>query len=177
MEYPLDLFQSGLWAIGECIKEEQNERYEKKLSELITYSIFHTKNTKAQEEICFIVRREAEKVFSYPSEQATDPGSPTVSTYTPTPSLPTPQIQVTSSPHIHQSPHHRSPIITSPPLPPPRHIFLTSQQPVRASVRIRNQHRSQSQSWWAAHLIKISSWFHTTISEVTIYTKPNYRLS
>ena len=53
--------------------KEQNKRYEKKLSELITYSIFHTKNTKAQEEICFIVRREAEKVFSYPSEQATDP--------------------------------------------------------------------------------------------------------
>ena len=45
--------------------KEQNKRYEKKLSELITYSIFHTKNTKAQEEICFIVRREAEKVFSY----------------------------------------------------------------------------------------------------------------
>ena len=60
--------------------KEQNKRYEKKLSELITYSIFHTKNTKAQEEICFIVRREAEKVFSYPSEQATDPGSSTVST-------------------------------------------------------------------------------------------------
>ena len=36
--------------------KEQNKRYEKKLSELITYSIFHTKNTKAQEEICFIVR-------------------------------------------------------------------------------------------------------------------------
>ena len=125
----------------------------KKLSELITYSIFHTKNTKAQEEICFIVRREVEKVFSYPSEQATDPGSPTVSTsvtHMPTPSRPTPQIQVTSSPHIHQSPHHRSPIITSPPLSPPlsppRHIFSTSQQPVRSSVRIRNQHRSQSQS-------------------------------
>ena len=60
--------------------KEQNKRYEKKLSELITYSIFHTKNTKAQEEICFIVRREAEKVFSYPSEQATDPGSSTIST-------------------------------------------------------------------------------------------------
>ena len=106
--------------------KEQNKCYEKKLSELITYSIFHTKNTKALEEICFNVRREAEKVFSYPSEQATDPGSPTVSTSatrTPTPSLPTPQIQVTSSPHIHQSPHHRSPIITSPPLPPPRHTF------------------------------------------------------
>ena len=129
--------------------KEQNKRDEKKLSELITYSIFHTKNTKAQEEICFIVRREAEKVFSYPSEQATDPGSPTVSTsatHTPTPSLPTPQIQVTSSPHIHQSPHHRSPIITSPPLSPPRHTFSTSHQPVRSSVRIRNQHRSQSQS-------------------------------
>ena len=129
--------------------KEQNKRYEKKLSELITYSIFHTKNTKAQEEICFIVRREAEKVFSYSSEQATDPSSPTVSTsttHTPTPSLPTPQIQVTSSPHIDQSPHHRSPIITSPPLSPPRHTFSTSQQPVRSSVRIRNQHRSQSQS-------------------------------
>ena len=140
--------------------KEQNKRYEKKLSELITYSIFHTKNTKTQEEICFIVRREADKVFIYLSEQATDPCSPTVSTsaaHTPTPSLPTPQIQVTSSPHIHQSPHHRSPIITSPPLPSPRHTFPTSQQPVRSSVRIRNQHRSQSQSWWAAHLIKISS--------------------
>ena len=160
--------------------KEQNKRYEKKLSELITYSIFHTKNTKAQEEICFIVRREAEKLFSYPSEQATDPGSSTVSTsatHTPTPSLPTTQTQVTSSPHIHQSPLHRSPMITSPPLSSPRHTFSTSRQPVRASVRIRNQHRSQSQSWWAAHLIKISSWFHTTISEVTICTKPNYRLS
>ena len=126
--------------------KEQNKRYEKELSEL---SIFHTKNTKAQEEICFIVRREAEKVFSYPSEQATDPDSSTVSTsatHTPTSSLPTPQIQVTSSPHIHQSPHHRSPIITSPPLSPPRHTFSTSRQPVRSSVRIRNQHRSQSQS-------------------------------
>ena len=125
----------------------------KKLSKLITYSIFHTKNTKAQEEICFIVRREAEKVFSYPSEQATDPGSSTVSTsatHTPTPPLPTPHTQVTSSPHIHQSPHHRSPIITSPPLSPPlsppRHTFSTSRQPIRSSVRIRNQHRSQSQS-------------------------------
>ena len=108
---------------------------------LITYSIFHTKNTKAQEEICFIVRTEAEKVFSYPSEQATDPGSSTVSTstHTRTPSLQTPQIQVTSSPH-------RSPIITSPPLSPPRHTFSTSRQPVRSSVRIKNQHRSQSQS-------------------------------
>ena len=38
--------------------KEQNKRYEKILSELITYFIFHTKNTKAQEEICFIVRRE-----------------------------------------------------------------------------------------------------------------------
>ena len=121
--------------------KEQNKRYEKKLSELITYSIFHTKNTKAQEEICFIVRREVEKVFCYPSEQATDPGSPTVytsATHTPTPSLPTPQIQVTSSPHIHQSPHHRSPIITLPPLSPPCHTFSTSQQPVCSSVRIRN---------------------------------------
>ena len=129
--------------------KEQNKRYEKKLSELITYSIFHTKNTKAQEEICFIVRREAEKVFSYLSEQATGPGSSTVSTsatHTPTPSLPTTQTQVTSSPHIHQSPLHRSPMITSPPLSPPRHTFSTSRQPVRASVRIRNQHRSQSQS-------------------------------
>ena len=43
--------------------KEQNKRYERKLSELITYSIFHTKNTKTQEENCFIVRREAEKVF------------------------------------------------------------------------------------------------------------------
>ena len=78
--------------------KEQNKPYEKKLSELITYSIFPTKNTKAQEKICFILRREAEKVFSYPSEQATDPGSPTVSTsatHTLTHSLPTPQIQVT----------------------------------------------------------------------------------
>ena len=33
--------------------KEQNKRYEKKMSELITYSIFHTKNTKTQEEICF----------------------------------------------------------------------------------------------------------------------------
>ena len=74
----------------------------KKLCELITYSIFHTKNTKAQEEICFIVRREAEKVFSCPSEQATDQCSSTVSTsatHMPTPSLPTTQTQVTSSPH------------------------------------------------------------------------------
>ena len=109
----------------------------------------HTKNTKAQEEICFIVRREAEKVFSYPSEQATDPGSSTISTsatHTPTPSLPTTQTQVTSSPHIHQSPLHHSPMITPPPLSPPRHTFSTSQRPVRSSVRIRNQHRSQSQS-------------------------------
>ena len=45
--------------------KERNTRSEKKLSELITYSIFHIKNTKAQEEICFIVRREA-------SEQTTD---------------------------------------------------------------------------------------------------------
>ena len=51
--------------------KEQNKRYEKKLSELITYYIFHTKTTKAQEEICFIVRREVDKVFSYPSEQTT----------------------------------------------------------------------------------------------------------
>ena len=107
--------------------KEQNKRYEKKLSELITYSIFYTKNPEAQEVICFIVRREAEKV--------TDPGSPTGSTsatHTPTPSLPTPQIQVTSSPHIHQSPHHRSPIITS----PPRHTFSTSQQPTQITIAI-----------------------------------------
>ena len=44
---------------------EQNKRYQRKL---ITYSIFHTKNTKAQGEICFIVRME---VFSYSSEQTT----------------------------------------------------------------------------------------------------------
>ena len=31
--------------------KEQNKRYEEKLSELITYSIFRTKNTKAQKEI------------------------------------------------------------------------------------------------------------------------------
>ena len=69
--------------------KEQNKRYEKKLSELITCSIFHTKNTKAQEEICFIVRRDAEKVFSYPSEHITDahpPIPPTSATHTPTPS-------------------------------------------------------------------------------------------
>ena len=66
--------------------KEQNKRYEKKLSELITYPIFHTKNTKAQEEICFIVRREAEKVFSYPSELTTDahlPILPISTTHTP----------------------------------------------------------------------------------------------
>ena len=157
--------------------KEQNKRYEKKLSELIIYSIFHTKNTKAQEEICFIVRREAEKVFSYPSEQATGPGSSTVSTsatHTPTPSLQTPQIQVTSSPHIHQSPHHRSPIIT---ITTTSHIFNLTTTSTFISVRIKNQHRSQSQSRWAAHLIKVSSWSQTTISEVTICTKPNCRLS
>ena len=69
--------------------KEQNKRYEKKVGELITYSIFHTKNTKAQEEICFIVRREAEKVFSYPSEHTTEahlPIPPTSATHTPTPS-------------------------------------------------------------------------------------------
>ena len=54
-----------------------------KKSELITYSIFHTKNTKAQEEICFIVRREADKVFSYPSEPITDARSPILPTSTP----------------------------------------------------------------------------------------------
>ena len=131
------------------IHGRDTRKYVKKLSELITYSIFHTKNTKAQEEICFIVRKEAKKVFSYPSEQATDPGSSTISTsatHTPTPSLSTTQTQVISSPHIHQSPLHRSPMITPPPLSPPRHTFSTSQQPVRSSVRIRNQHRSQSQS-------------------------------
>ena len=123
--------------------KEQNKRYEKKLSELITYSIFHTKNTKAQEEIYFIVRREAEKVFSYSSEQATDPGSPTVSTsHTPTPSLPTPQIQVTSSPHIHQSPHHRSPIITSPPLSP--HFQPRNNQYVRQFVSETNTNHNRN---------------------------------
>ena len=78
----------------------------------LSISMFHTKNTKAQEEICFILSsKEAEKVLSYPSEQATDPGASTLSTcatHTPTPSLPTTQTQVTSSPHIHQSPLHRS---------------------------------------------------------------------
>ena len=46
--------------------KEENKRYEKKTERA------HTKNTKAQEEICFIVRSEADKVFNYPSEQTTD---------------------------------------------------------------------------------------------------------
>ena len=81
---------------------------QKKLSELITYSIFHTKNTKAQEEICFIVRRETEKVFSYRSEQTTDahlPILPTSTTHIPTTS-PTMVTSPHSSPHYHQSPHN-----------------------------------------------------------------------
>ena len=92
-----------------------------KLSELITYSIFHTKNTKAQEEICFIVRREAEKVFSYLSEQATDPGSPTVSTchthaYTFTPNPTNPGNLITSYSSVTTSSltrHHFATTITT----------------------------------------------------------------
>ena len=108
--------------------KEQNKRYEKKLSELITYSIFHTKNTKVQEEICFIVRSEAEKVFSYPSEHTTDahlPIPPTSATHTPTPS-PAMVTSSQSSPHSHQSSHNHSHHNTPPP-PSQRHMQPSSQ--------------------------------------------------
>ena len=110
--------------------KEQNMRYEKKWSELITYSIFHTKNTKAQEEICFIVRREVEKVFRYPSEQTTDahlPILPTSAAHTPTTS-PTMVTSPQSSPHSHQSPHNHPPNNTPPP-PPPCPRRSSSQRP------------------------------------------------
>ena len=127
--------------------KEQNKRYEKKLSELIIYSIFHTKNTKAQEEICFIVRREAEKVFSYPSEHTTDSHLPiplTSAIHTPT----TSPIMVTSSqssPHSHQSSHNHSHHNTPPP-PPQRHRHSSSQPPTRTSLRLRERNRAHSQS-------------------------------
>ena len=82
---------------------------------------FSHQKHKAQEEIYFIVRREAEKVFSYPSEQATDPGSPTVSTsathaytFTPNPTNPgnliTSYSSVTTSSLTH---HHFTTTITT----------------------------------------------------------------
>ena len=147
----------------------------KKLSELITYSVFHTKHTKAQEEICFIVRRE---VFGYPSEQTTDahlPIPPPSATRTPTTS-PTVVTSPQSSAHSHQWSHNHSDHSTPPP-PPHLHRYASSQPSTRTSLRLRNRNRAHSQSWWAAHLIKISSWSYTTISEVTICTKPNCRLS
>ena len=126
--------------------KEQNKRYEKKLSELITYSIFHTKITKAQEEFCFIVRREAEKVFSYPSEHTTDahiPIPPTSAIHTPTPS-PTMVTSSQSSPHSHQSSHNHS--HNTPPPPPQRRRQPSSQPPTRTSLRLRERNIAQSQS-------------------------------
>ena len=126
--------------------KEQNKRYEKKLSELITYSIFHNKNTKAQEEICFIVRREAEKVFRYPSEHTTDahpPIPPTPATHTPTPS-PTMVTSSQSSPHSHQSSHNHSQHTTPP--PPQHHRHSSPQPPTRTSLRLRERNRTHSQS-------------------------------
>ena len=108
------------------------------MNELITYSIFHTKNTKAQEEICFIVRREAEKVFSYPSEQTTDAHLPILhssATHTPTTS-PTMVTSPQSSPHYHHSSHNHSHHNTPPP-PHPCHRRSSSQRPTRTSLRIR----------------------------------------
>ena len=127
--------------------KEQNKRYEKKLSELITYSIFHTKNTKAQEEICFIVRSEAEKVFSYPSEHTTEAHlqiQPTSATHTPTPS-PTMVTSSQSSPHTHQSSHNHSHHHTPPPSPQ-RHRQPSSPPPTRTSLRLRERNRAHSQS-------------------------------
>ena len=119
--------------------KEQNKRYEKKLSELITYSIFHTKNTKAQEEICFIVRREAEKVFSYPSEQTTDAHLPILS---PAPHTPTTSPTMVTSPQSsHNHSHHNTP-----PPPPPCHRRSSSQRPTRTSLRLRKRNRAHSQS-------------------------------
>ena len=65
--------------------KEQNKCYEKK-PRVHNLFYFSHQNTKDQEEICFIVRREADKVFSYPSEQTTDahlPILPTSATRTP----------------------------------------------------------------------------------------------
>ena len=126
--------------------KEQNKRYEKKLSELITYSIFHTKNTKAQEEICFIVSWEAEKVFSYPSEQTTNAHltiPPTSATHTPTTS-PTMVTSPQSSPHSHQSSHNHSHDNTPQP-PPQRHRHSSSQPSTRTSL-LRNRKGAHSQS-------------------------------
>ena len=112
---------------------KKDPRFEEKLSELIIYSIYHTKNTKAQEEFCFIAGRGADRVFSNPSEQTTDvplpilpisvPNMPTTTgTTTPT--------QVTSShsfPHKHQSLHNhpRHNITPPPPLSTTRHTRST----------------------------------------------------
>ena len=125
--------------------KEQNKHYEKKQSELITYSIFHTKNTKAQEEIFFIVRREAEKIFSYPSEHTTDahlPIQPNSATHTPTTS-PTMVTSPQSSPHSHQSSHNHSHHNTPPP-PPQRHRHSSSQPPTRTSLRLRNRNKAHT---------------------------------
>ena len=156
---------------------EQNKRYEKKLSELITYSISH-QNTKAQKEICIIVRREAEKVFSYPSEKTTGahlPILPTSATHKPTIS-PTMVTSPQSSPQYHQTSRNHSHHNTPPSLPP-CHRRSFSQRPIRTSLRIRNRNRAHSQSWWAAHLIKISSWSHTTISEANHMHKAELQAS
>ena len=80
--------------------KEQNKRYEKKTERAHNLFYFHTKNTNAQEEICFIVRREAETVVSYPSEQTTDahlPILPTSAIHTHT----TSPIMVTSPQSLH----------------------------------------------------------------------------
>ena len=109
-------------------------------------SIFHTKTTEAQEEICFIVRREAEKVFSYPSEHTTDahlPIPPTSATHTPT-SSPTMVTSSQSSPHSHQSSHIHSHHNT--PSPPQRHRQPSSQPPTRTLLRLRERNRAHSQS-------------------------------
>ena len=126
--------------------KEQNKRYEKKLSDLITYSIFHTKNTKAQGEICLIVRREAANVFSYPSEHTTDahlPIPPTSAAHTPTTS-PTMVTSSQSSPHSYQSSHNHSHHNTPPPLPQ-RHRHSSPQPPTRTSLRLRERNRAHSQ--------------------------------
>ena len=121
--------------------KEQNKRYDKKLSELIAYYIFQIKNTKAQEEICFIVKREAEKVFSYPSEHTTDAHLH----IPPTSTSPTMVTSSQSSPHSHQSSHNHSQHNTPPP-PPQRHRHSSPQPPTRTSLRLRERNRAHSQS-------------------------------
>ena len=133
--------KSSILALEKSVDElkQKNNDYEKKMCELVTYSIFHTKMTRNQDEICHIVRREATKIFGNPTDTITDF----------TISSPTSQVTSNITSPIVNTQSHRT--MSSPPSPPPTrnsdHRAQSQPPPLRRSTRICTRtDRAQSET-------------------------------